>query len=163
MGAGKSYVGKRLAQRLDFDFIDMDDYLELKANRSISDIFEEEGETYFRQLEQKCLIETFDLHKKIIATGGGAPCFFDNMALINQHGLSIFLDVDISILVDRLLKEQAHRPLLQNKSKSALKAFIDEKMNQRRPFYEKSQLVCTQKNTSVEPLEELYNYLKRLR
>jgi len=163
MGAGKSYIGKRLAERLDYDFMDLDDYLESKANRSISDIFEKEGEDYFRQLERQCLLETFDSSKKIIATGGGTPCFFDNIDQINQHGLSIFLDIEIEVLLERLMEGQAHRPLLQNKSKEALKAFIVAKINQRRPFYESAHLVFTQKDKSVKAVEELYNYLSRIK
>jgi len=163
MGAGKSYIGKRLAERLDYDFMDLDDYLESKVNRSISDIFEKEGEDYFRQLERQCLLETFDSSKKIIATGGGTPCFFDNIDQINQHGLSIFLDIEIEVLLERLMEGQAHRPLLQNKSKEALKAFIVAKINQRRPFYESAHLVFTQKDKSVKAVEELYNYLSRIK
>ena len=161
MGAGKSYVGKRLGERLYYDFIDLDDYIESKTNRTIATIFEEEGEAYFRKLERDCLIETFDFQKKIVATGGGTPCFFDNIDLINQHGKSIFLDVDIDVLVERLFKRQANRPLLQYHSKEALKVFIDEKMQKRRPFYEDAHLIVSKKDACTEPVEELYNYFHR--
>ena len=81
MGCGKSSVGKKLAKKMGFDFLDLDDYIEEKEKRTISEIFEKEGEAGFRGLEKKYLQEVSALKDKIVSTGGGTPCFYDNMAL----------------------------------------------------------------------------------
>lgn len=141
MGCGKSYIGKRLAQQLGYEFIDMDDYLEAKEGMTISQIFAEGGESLFRKLEQSYLHATYDFEKTIIATGGGAPCFFDNIDWMNQHGQTIYLKTPVSILVNRLKKETAHRPLLADKTDQELEAFITKKLKERSLFYEQASTI----------------------
>ena len=102
MGSGKSYLGQRLANILNWDFVDMDAYLEAQEGKTISQIFEESGEPFFRALEKKYLHSTLNFDKTIVATGGGAPCFFDNIQWMKQHGQTIYLKTPTTVLVNRL-------------------------------------------------------------
>jgi shikimate kinase len=143
MGSGKSTMGRALASQLDLTFIDLDSFLEEKYFKTIPQIFAEEGEEGFRKKERKVLEEVCSFDNVIVATGGGAPCFFDNMELMNESGYCIFLDVHISSLVNRLLHARIERPLIKGKSPEELREFIEELMKKRRPFYEKAHYILT--------------------
>ncbi len=158
MGCGKSYMGKTLAQSLGWEFLDMDDFLEANEGMTISQIFAEGGESLFRELEKNYLRATFDFENTVIATGGGAPCFFDNMDWMNANGTTIYLDAPIAILVDRLKKETAHRPLLANKTTEELHEFIQNKLTERSPFYNKSNTIFTYQ-TGLETPADLLAHL----
>ena len=158
MGCGKSYIGKQLAQSLGWEFLDMDDFLEANEGISISQIFAEGGATLFRDLEQNYLKATFDFENTVIATGGGAPCFFDNIDWMNANGTTIYLKTPVSILVDRLKAETDHRPLLAGKTKSQLSDFIKTKLKERSPFYQKAQYIFEYK-TGKENAESLLKML----
>lgn len=160
MGCGKSYIGKQLAQSLGWDFIDMDDFLEAKEGISISQIFAEGGESLFRELERNYLHATYDFENTVVATGGGAPCFFDNVDWMNDHGTTIYLKTPVSILADRLKSETNHRPLLARKTESQLKDFISSKLNERNPFYQQAQHIFEYK-TGKENAESLLVLLKK--
>jgi len=162
MGSGKSYTGKRLAERLNFDFQDLDDAIEAKAGKTIRAIFAEEGEAHFRQLERQCLQELGEQPTLVVATGGGAPCFFDNMEVMNTAGLTIFLDIPVDILAQRLKPEIAHRPLLASKSEAELQAFITQKLAERRPFYEQAKVIYHQKSTEEAVAEKLEEVLREM-
>ncbi len=157
MGSGKSHVGKALAKKMQLQFVDLDDLIVSTANAPISSIFSEKGEEYFRQLEQRCLKETLHLQNTIVATGGGTPCFYDNMNWINQHGFSLFLDVAPSILIQRLEKEMEKRPLLAKLSKEEMSRFIHQKLEDRRSFYERAHIVYNQ-NTGTQTVVKDLNY-----
>ncbi len=135
MGSGKSTVGKGLAKNLELDFIDMDVFIENSQHKTIPQIFELYGEQGFRQIEQKALRELSEFENVIIATGGGAPCFFDNMQLINQTGTSIYLKATASLLAQRLMNSKIERPLIKGKNYEQLVGFIDETLNAREKFY----------------------------
>jgi shikimate kinase len=136
MGCGKSYVGSRLATELGLPFIDLDAEIEAPAGKSISAIFREDGEAEFRRQETEALRATAALPAFVLATGGGAPCFHDNMAWMNAHGTTIFLDPDLEVLLARLEAGRAHRPLLQ--SGTALRQLVVDKLAARRPIYEQA-------------------------
>jgi len=138
MGAGKSHDGRRLAELLDLPFHDLDTQIEAAAGKSIKDIFADDGEEYFRQLEKQVLLATADLSPAIIATGGGAPCFHDNMDWMNENGITVFLDPPLSVLVKRLEAGRAHRPLLHKAEELA--SFVSAKLSARRSFYEKARI-----------------------
>ncbi|WP_299582791.1 shikimate kinase [uncultured Sunxiuqinia sp.] len=149
MGCGKSTLGRKLSEQLNIPFVDLDKYIEEKYFKSIPQIFAEEGETAFRKKEQKALMEVADFDRVIVATGGGAPCFFDNMELMNQAGLCVFLDVPTAALADRLSQSKTERPLIKGKSNEELLAFIENAMAVRRPFYEKAK--CILKGDQILP------------
>ena len=143
MGSGKSTMGRALASELDLTFIDLDSFLDEKYFKTIPQIFAEEGEESFRRKERKVLEEVCSFDNVILATGGGAPCFFDNMKLMNKSGFCVFLDVDVTSLVNRLIHAKTERPLIKGKSPEELHEFIEGLLAKRRPFYEKARYILT--------------------
>jgi len=136
MGSGKTTIGKLLAARLGYSFIDMDTHIEEKQFKTISQIFAKLGEAEFRILEQKCLHEVAEFENVVISTGGGAPCFFDNMDYMNACGLTIYLKLTPTELAERLEASHANkRPLLANRKGEELRQFIADGLAKREPFY----------------------------
>jgi shikimate kinase len=111
-GSGKTTLGKRLAKELLMSFVDLDKEIERREGKSVQQIFAENGEDYFRHVESRELIEWAGSDRNfVMATGGGTPCFYEGIKVINQSGLSIFLDVPLSTLLSRVGKKN-NRPLL---------------------------------------------------
>ncbi|MGQ8335987.1 shikimate kinase [Sunxiuqinia sp. A32] len=150
MGCGKSTMGRKLSKMLNMSFIDLDKYIEEKFFKTIPQIFAEEGEASFREKERAALMEVSGFEKVIVATGGGAPCFFDNMEHMNDSGACVFLDVDSDELANRLIHSKTERPLIKGKSPEELVDFIEEMMGKRRPFYEKAHYVLKGKEITPE-------------
>jgi len=150
-------MGRALAASLNLTFIDLDTYLEERYFKTIPQIFAEEGEANFRLKERKVLEEVSAFDKVIVATGGGAPCFFDNMELMNQSGFCIFLDVEIDSLVYRLIHSKTERPLIKGKSPDELRSFIEVMMQKRRPFYEKARHILKGNEISTDQVIGLLN------
>ncbi|RME16009.1 MAG: shikimate kinase [Bacteroidetes bacterium] len=136
MGSGKTTIGKIIAQKSNVPFIDLDEYIEQRENKTINEIFLN-GENYFRALETRYLKEILETPQStVIALGGGTVCFNNNLQLIRQHAWLIALLPEITILTERLWKEKDKRPLLKNiTSKDELAAFIEKKLKERMPFY----------------------------
>jgi shikimate kinase len=155
MGCGKSTLGRRLSEHLNLQFVDMDHYIEERNLKTIPQIFEQEGETEFRNKERKALEELSEFTDIIIATGGGAPCFFDNIDLMNRSGKTIYIDIDPDILADRLLKSKTERPLIKGKSREELVAFIDETLKKRNQFYRQAKFKITQPDIDLKLIEEM--------
>jgi len=141
MGCGKSTMGRSLASSLNLTFIDLDTYLEAKYFKTVPQIFAEEGEEEFRKKEHKVLEEVALFDDVVVATGGGAPCFYNNMDVMNEAGFCIFLDVAVDSLVARLIHSKTERPLIKGKSPDELRSFIELLMQKRRPFYERAKYV----------------------
>jgi shikimate kinase len=140
MGSGKSTLGRRLASHAGLHFIDLDKYIEERNCRTVPQIFALEGEEIFRMKERKALEEVSAFDDVVVATGGGAPCFFDNMELMNRTGITIFLDIHPEILAKRLLTSKTERPLIKGKSKDELENFIAGNLQKRRTFYEQAKI-----------------------
>lgn len=157
MGSGKTTMGRELASVLNLTFIDLDTFLEEKYFRTIPQIFAEEGEEGFRIKERKVLEEVSNFDDVVIATGGGAPCFFDNIDLMNNAGICIFLDVEVGSLVERLIHARIERPLIKGKSPNELRVFIEGMLEKRRPFYEKAGYIL--KGSEIKP-EQVIKLLK---
>jgi shikimate kinase len=155
MGCGKSTLGRRLSEFLGLQFVDMDHYIEMRNHKTIPQIFEEEGESEFRLKERKALDELSEFTDTVIATGGGAPCFFDNIDLMNKTGKTIYINIDPSILAERLLKSKTERPLIKGKSKEQLVAFIDETLKKRNHYYKKAAIEITQPDIDLEVVREM--------
>jgi shikimate kinase len=136
MGCGKSYTARFLANELDIPYVDMDHAIEMQQGKTIPEIFESLGEFEFRKLEHEYLKALDPNFSRIISTGGGTPCFKDNMALMNGLGTTIFIDSAKEMIVERLLRGIHKRPLLQGMNEHDLGFFYDQKMKERRPFYE---------------------------
>lgn len=143
MGSGKSTMGRKLVKLSDLNFIDLDKYIEERYFKTIPAIFNEEGEKGFREKEHRSLMEVSHFENVIISTGGGAPCFFNNMELMNNTGFTVYLAPGIETLAKRILKSKTERPLISGKSKEELIAYINDTLKIRSPFYEKARLIVT--------------------
>lgn len=135
MGAGKTTLGRQFANQLGYGFIDLDRDIEAYEGRSVQQIFDVYGESYFRDAERKALERTLDHTQVIIATGGGTPCFFDNMEWINRHGVSIYFQATAAFILSRVSRNKGKRPLLKGLNNEELKAFIAKMLAQREPYY----------------------------
>ncbi|MGB1242581.1 MAG: shikimate kinase [Chitinophagales bacterium] len=157
MASGKSRIGKLLANKLQYKYVDADDYIEAKAQQTISQIFEEKGETYFRELEQACLHEFLQEEKILVSTGGGMACYFDNMEQMNKNGLTVFLEVSPPIITSRLLQAKNTRPLVKKfeHDKDSLLNFIKGKLTERLPFYRQAQITVDCKMLSPTKITRL--------
>ena len=138
MGSGKSRFGRKLANRLGYDFIDLDDLFEERYKISIFDFFNKYDESDFRKVEHELLEETLLLERIVISTGGGTPCFFDNMKKIREHGTSIYMKLEPEMLIARLKTVKKKRPLLQKKSLPEIELFVREQLRQREYFYQQA-------------------------
>lgn len=141
MGSGKSMIGKGLAKKLKLSFIDMDNFIEERNFRSIPKIFAEDGEEGFRNLEQKALAELANFNDVVIATGGGTPCFFNNMELIKNSGRSVYLKGTPRIIAERLKHSKIERPLIKGKNFEQLVSFIDETLTKRENWYKQADVI----------------------
>ncbi len=154
MGCGKSTIGRKVAALMGINFIDLDKYIEERNFKSVPDIFAQEGENAFRLKERQALQEVAQFEDIVVGTGGGAPCFFDNMTQMNRAGITIYLAPDNEILAFRLLKSKTERPLIAGKNKEELIRFIESALEKRSPFYEQSKIIIRGKN-DVQPDEVL--------
>jgi len=140
MGSGKSYWTKQLAKKYKTGGYDLDYLIEVREEKTIAEIFVEDGEDYFRKAESTVL-KWFDQKKTyVLATGGGAPCFFDNMAWMNKQGITIWLDEPLPVIAARLAPEKEHRPLIAKLSDSELVSFLEKQRASRLPFYSTAQI-----------------------
>ena len=138
MGAGKTTVGKTLAQELNLPFYDLDWYIESRMRKTVKEIFDERGEEGFRIIEHNLLHEVAEFEDVIISCGGGVPCFYDNMDYMNQKGDTVYLKATPEVLYGHLKMGKSVRPLLQNKTSEEVEEFIKEQLQVREPFYSKA-------------------------
>ena len=154
-GSGKTTHGKALAQKLKFKFTDTDSAVELLTKKTITYLFETEGENYFRLKEQEVLHSFKGKKNCVIATGGGLPCFADNMAWMNQHGTTIYLKLHRGVLFHRLLSDKMNRPLIAKLDDVALMEFIMEKLPQRNVYYKQAKLIVEADNLTADELAKV--------
>ncbi|MBR1683384.1 MAG: shikimate kinase [Bacteroidaceae bacterium] len=135
MGAGKTTVGKALAAELGVPFYDLDWYITTRYRRTIPEIFAQQGEEGFRELERKMLHEAAEFEDIVLSCGGGTPCFFDNMEYMNSLADTIYLKAEPEILAQHLKMGKGKRPLIEGKTPEELEAYIQESLQAREPFY----------------------------
>ena len=155
MGSGKSTVGRQLSGRLGYSFIDMDQRLEAEHGMTINEIFEKLGEKAFREMENHLLEEMFSLQDTVISTGGGLPCTGNNMDLINEKGVSIYLRMEPEALLHRLSRGKRRRPLIRDLSREELETFIREKLREREPVYLKAHHIISGLDLNMDQLVEI--------
>ena len=135
MGAGKTTIGRQLALALDMQFYDLDWYIETRYHKKVSEIFAEQGETHFRDLEKRMLHELAEFEDIVISCGGGTPCFYDNMQYMNQQGETVYLKVAPEVLCMHLKMGRTVRPLILGKSEEELLQYVKDSLKEREPFY----------------------------
>ncbi|MFI3239047.1 MAG: shikimate kinase [Bacteroidales bacterium] len=142
MCSGKSTLGRVVAEAMGMEFIDLDYFIENRYRKTISEIFAENGEEYFRELERKTLHEVAEFEDTIIACGGGTPCHFDNMEFMNNAGITIYLNSSVDSLSKRLCVpiSKRKRPLIAKMTDSEVTLFLAKTIATRSLYYELSQL-----------------------
>jgi shikimate kinase len=160
MGSGKSRTGREAAERMKCRFIDLDDVFEERYRISVLDFFDKYGETMFRNIERNLLHDTIHEDNVIIATGGGTPCFFDNMDFINRNGTSIYIKPGNDSLVRRLMIVRKKRPLLKDVSKEKLADFIFQQLTERELFYSRAHYKIEGPDISAEGIIRLISDLR---
>lgn len=159
MGAGKTQVGQKLAAELNLPFVDLDSEIEKHSGYSITETIFNKGELFFRKLERQILEEVLQLENLVLSTGGGTPCYYDNIELINRNSLSIYIVYGVKDLYERLEGQQEDRPLIAHLHGDALKEFIAKHLFERKHFYEKSVMSLSGKAKSPE---QIVNQIKAM-
>lgn len=153
MGCGKSTKAKQLAAKIGCPVIDLDAIIVEQQGKSIAEYFAEHGELAFRKLENETLKNYPYPETCVVATGGGLPCFFDNMEWMNEHGKTVYLQMEPAALVSRLHNRQK-RPLIANMDDEQLLVFIQKKLAERDPFYTKAKLTIDAFDLDADTLSE---------
>lgn len=156
MGSGKSHTGRQLAEHLGIPFVDLDDRIEARAGKTISRIFADDGEEAFRKIERDELRATAN-ERAVVATGGGAPCFYDGMEWMNVQGITVFIDPPLSVLMARLEEGRNHRPLLE--SAAELEREIAARLAARRLIYEKARIHLRPTDPNTDLARLLHDYI----
>lgn len=165
MGAGKTTLGKVLAKDLGLPFYDLDWYIESRMMKTVPQLFAERGEEGFRKVEHNMLHEVAEFEDVVISCGGGTPCFYDNMEYMNAQGDTVYLKVSPEVLYAHLQMGKVERPLLKNKTREDMQAFIKEQLAEREKYYTKARHIFNvdlldsydKIQTSVTNLRKLLN------
>jgi len=141
MGSGKTFWGKKWAEKFHLDFYDLDEVIELEEKKSIATIFEKDGEDHFRQIETTALKTFSEKDNCIVACGGGTASFNGNMKWMNENGTTVYLLATPQYIYDRVVEEQKKRPLISKLNQAELFFFIEQKLKEREPFYNQAKFV----------------------
>lgn len=152
MGCGKTTWSRKLANHLGYEFIDLDHVLEDKVGMTIAEYFDRHGQDAFRRLESSILKDTEYPENVVVSTGGGLPCFFDNMEWMGANGQTLYIKLSPKTLAERLDKGKTTRPLIAGLHGDELVAFIAEKLAERESFYEQATHIVNGIDMSVEKL-----------
>ena len=163
MGAGKTTLGKALAKDLNVSFIDLDQYIERRYMKSVSQIFATRGEQGFREIESRMLREVGEFDDVIVSCGGSTPLIGDNMDYMLEHGQTVYLKCDNDTLLRRLKVARSQRPLIASKTDEELAAFIESETKHREPGYLRAEFICPgDRLESRDQISDTITYLKQL-
>lgn len=156
MASGKSSIGRLLAEELHLDFVDLDDYIEGQQQMSIKHIFSEKGEIFFRKLEHQMLVKVLSENENLLlSTGGGTPCYGTNMdTILELSDSSIYLQLPVGTLVERIEKEKENRPLVKDLNPDELQEFVGKHLFERRAFYARAKYLLDCQGKSISELVE---------
>jgi shikimate kinase len=165
-GSGKTIIGKKLASKINWAHLDLDSFIEENEKRTISDIFKYSDETIFREIERFYLQKTDKFSQTVISTGGGTPAYFDNMNWINNHGLSLYLDIPIDELIERVSKFPLKRAVISELTATELQEKMYNLLESRKKFYSLSHLILQEDllidnsiNTDFQHVIEIKNII----
>ena len=159
MGSGKSFLGKLWGENYSIPFYDLDTLIEEEERKLVEQIFELFGEDYFREREAAVLRNTDRFENCIIACGGGAPCFFDNMQWMNKNGVTVFLNEDEEIICKNLKTDSKVRPVLNSSDEETLEKVIHLKLKSRMEFYNQSNIVLQTEELNQEGFVTVLEYI----
>ena len=162
MGSGKSTLGKKLAKKLDIPFIDSDAEIEKHHNKSIGEIFADNGEFFFREIEAKFIDSLQDESSFVLSTGGGMPCFGSNLEKLKSLGLTLYLERSPKELAHRLHNAKQQRPLIAGLSKDELVDFIEDKLVLREEFYKQADVILDREEQTPAAIQQLLHHLQPL-
>lgn len=155
MSTGKTHWGRAISQKLNIPFFDLDEQVESAEGKTISEMFNQKGEEYFRLKEKDILHIISESHDTfLMACGGGTPCFYNNIDYMNKMGLTVWVSSSIDTMHQRLLKDREKRPLLQGLSDEQVKGYIIKKLADRKIFYEQASLTVVEENVTDEQFIE---------
>jgi len=161
MSVGKTSLGKKIASRLGASFIDLDHFIEKSEGKTISEIWSAHSEGYFRDLENKALQEIAkDENELVISTGGGTPCFADNLSFMLDKGVVVWLQLDAPQIISRLGQSGSSRPLIAGKSPEELEDFVVGSLAERSAYYEKADIHFDAHDVNAERLGTLVEKIK---
>ncbi len=161
MGTGKTHWSQQWADVHDAVCIDLDQQIEQEVGRPVLDIFEEEGEDFFRDTEAKMLREVSAQENIIVATGGGTPCFHENMQWMNDHGITVLLEANAQYILERVLHEKNKRPLIKNLNEAEILFFIQQKLQEREPFYAQARYKLDAEKLTYDSLYQIIPTLNK--
>ena len=159
MGSGKTTIGKKISKKLNVPFIDSDSEIEKKHNLSIEKIFHDFGEAKFRNMEFNYIRSLINKSNFVLSTGGGTPCYKNNISFLNELGITCYLNRSIKELSHRLQKSKKKRPLIEGLNNDELISFISEEMKIRDKYYKKAKLILNRKDQIPENMISLINLL----
>src|ERR1700722_1376503 len=156
MGSGKTHWGRQLSAKLQLPFFDLDTVIVEKEKLSVAEIFDRQGEEYFRYQERDTLEEiTHDQESFILSCGGGTPCFFNNIEFMKKSGKVIWLNTSIDVLTQRLLRERKSRPLIREVDERDLGRYIVRKLSERRMDYQQADVTVNEESITLDELIRL--------
>ncbi len=158
--SGKSTIAKEFAVLNDLCFIDTDVYIEDKYQIKILEIFNKFGEDKFREFENIALKDILQKENIVVATGGGLPCFNNNMEILNKFGTTIYLKASKEIIFSRLTNDKNIRPLIQGKSEQEIILYIENTLKEREPFYKQAHLIIDAEKSIAEQIEIINSQIK---
>lgn len=161
MGSGKTTTGKKLAASLQWAFVDLDRKIEESSGKTISEIFSESGEEYFRKIENDQLQKLDIEEDTVISVGGGTPCFSDNMHFMNKTGIVVYLRMTPGQLESRLSPEPDRRPLLSDINENDRYRYISEKLSEREIYYNMAAVIEDAINLNIGDLTDKLKTLMR--
>ncbi|MBN1416068.1 MAG: AAA family ATPase [Bacteroidales bacterium] len=150
--SGKTTLGRKLAERLNLAFVDLDEFLEQQAGKTIPEIFLNAGEEEFRRKEREALMQVIQSDNILVSTGGGLPCHSDNMSLMEKYGDIIYLKVDDETLVSRLQATIGHRPVVKGRTEEELRAYVADLRRRCEHHYCRARFVIEGNKTEVEDI-----------
>jgi shikimate kinase len=151
MGCGKTHWARLLSQKLSFPFFDLDEKIVEHENKSVAEIFDNEGEEYFRLLEKDVLHLLSESHDSfVMATGGGTPCFYNNIDYLKKQGTVVWINCSTDCLYQRLIKEKSQRPLISDIPDDELKSYIVRKYSSRKIFYQQANVILPEEHVTIE-------------
>jgi shikimate kinase len=153
MGCGKTHWGKQLAGKLKIPFYDLDRLVEEKEGKTITEIFDHNGEEHFRLLEKEVLQATTEMNSSfVMSTGGGTPCYFNSIDYMKRNGVVVWINTSVDTMMERLSKEKEQRPLIRSLSDDQLRSYIIKKNADRNIYYKQASVIVKEDNFTLDQL-----------